>query len=64
MKFVKENLEKNLKEINVMLVERWKFISEEEKLKYKEFEKIEFQQKIDKWSKVQEDARVVEQLQL
>lgn len=53
-----------MKEINVMLVERWKFISEEEKLKYKEFEKIEFQQKIDKWSKVQEDARVVEQLQL
>lgn len=46
-----------------MLVERWKFISEEEKLKYKEFGKIDFQ-KIDKWSKVQEDARVVEQLEL
>lgn len=62
-KLAKENSEKNLKEINVMLAERWKSISEEEKLKYKELEKTEFQQKTDKWSKAQEDARAAEQSQ-
>ena len=35
-KLAKENPEKTLKEINVMLAEKWKSISEEEKLKYKE----------------------------
>ena len=60
-KLAKENPEKTLKEINVMLAEKWKTISEEEKLKYKELGKIEFQQKTNKWSKGQEEAKATEQ---
>ena len=63
-RLAKENPEKNLKEINVMLAEKWRSISKEDKLKYKELGKTEFQQKTDKRSKAQEEARVAEQSRL
>ena len=47
-----------------MLAEKWKSISEEEKLKYKELGKIEIQQKTNKWSKAQEESKATEQSHL
>ena len=47
-----------------MLAEKWKSISEEEKLKCKELGKTEFQQKTNKWSKAEENATAAEQSHL
>ena len=57
-KLAKDNPDKNLKEINMMLAEKWKSISDDEKLKYKELGTSEFQQKSSQWEKVQEEARI------
>ena len=59
-KFAKDNPDKSLKEINIMLAEKWKSISNDEKLKYKELGTAEFQEKSSQWKNAQEEARITE----
>ena len=52
-----------MKEINAMLVEKWKSMSEE-KTGYKEIGKAQFEDKIDKWHKPHQHTRDAETEQM
>ena len=53
-KFAKDYPDKNLKQINFMLAQKWKSMSEEERAQFKEIGTTEFQHKKEEWSKVLE----------
>ena len=50
-KFAKDYPDKNLKEINFMLAQKWKSMSEEERAEFAEIGTSEFQQKKEEWAK-------------
>ena len=49
-KFAKDFPDKSLKEINFMLAQKWKSMSEEERAEFKEIGTTEFQHKKEEWS--------------
>ena len=53
-----------MKEINAMLAEKWKSMSEEEQAGYREMGKTQFQDRTEKWHKALEQTRVAETAQL
>ena len=57
-KFAKDYPDKNLKEINFMLAQKWKSMSEEDKAEFKEIGTTEFQHKKEEWSKVLETRSI------
>ena len=56
----KGNPNKTMKEINAMLAEKWKSMSEEEQAGYKEMGKTQFQDRTEKWHKALEQTRAAE----
>ena len=63
-KLCESNPNSTMKEINAMLTEKSKSMSEEEKTGYKEMGKTQFQHKTEQWNKALEQVRVAETAQL
>lgn len=56
-RLAKENPEKSMSEINKMISQEWKSLSDEERKQYKEMGQSDFQQKTDEWNRVLETTR-------